>query len=98
MSARTEKRQQGGISKERLILALIVVAVVVALTALGLHMKGSLTLDNLLIELGLKEPAAVTISIDDIPEYSGEPYVVLKDNWPECVAEDLTLEPFANYS
>ena len=98
MSARTEKRRQGGISRERLILALIVVAVIVGLTALGLHRKGSLTLDNLLVELGLKEPAAVTISIDDIPEYSGEPYVILQDNQPGFDLEDLTLEPFENYS
>ena len=98
MSARTEKRRQGGISKERLILALIVVAVVVGLTALGLHRKGSLTLDNLLIELGLKEPAAVTININDIPEYSGEPYVVLQDNWPDFDAGDLTTEAFETYS
>ena len=98
MSARTEKRRQGGISRERLILALIVVAVIVGMTALGLHRKGSLTLDNLLVELGLKEPAAVTISIDDIPEYSGEPYVILQDNQPDFDLEDLTLEPFENYS
>ncbi|MDE6280700.1 MAG: DNA/RNA non-specific endonuclease, partial [Oscillospiraceae bacterium] len=98
MSARTEKRRQGGISKERLILALIVVAVVIGLTALGLHLNGSLTLDNLLVELGLKEPAAVTISIDDIPEYSGEPYVILQDNQPDFDLEDLTLEPFETYS
>lgn len=98
MSARTEKRQRGGISKQRLILALVVVAVGVALTALWLHFKGSLTLDNLLVELGLKEPAAVTVSIDDIPAYSGEPYVILQDNQPDFDLEDLTLEPFETYS
>ena len=98
MSTRTKKRKQSGISRERLILALIVVAVVIGLTALGLHRKGSLTLDNLLVELGLKEPAAVTISIDDIPEYSGEPYVILQDNQPDFDLEDLTLEPFETYS
>ena len=98
MSTRTEKHKQSGISRERLILALIVIAVVVGLTALGLHRKGSLTLDNLLVELGLKEPAAVTINIDDIPEYSGEPYVVLQDNWPDFDAGDLTTEAFETYS
>ncbi|MBD5118325.1 MAG: DNA/RNA non-specific endonuclease [Clostridiales bacterium] len=98
MSARTEKRRQGGISRERLTLALIAVAVIVGLTVLGLYLKGSLTLDNLLVELGFKEPAAVTISIDDIPAYSGEPYVILQDNQPDFALEDLTLEPFETYS
>ena len=98
MSTRTEKRQQGKITKERLILSLVLVAVIVGATVLGLYLKGSLTLDNLLVELGLKEPAAVTISIDDIPEYSGEPYVILQDNQPDFGLEDLTLEPFETYS
>lgn len=96
MSARTEKRQQGGISKERLILALIMVVMVVGITALGLHMNGSLTLDNLLVELGLKPPPVATMA--DIPEYSGEPYVILQDNQPDFGLEDLTLEPFETYS
>ena len=98
MSGRSGKRRQGGLDKNGLILALIAIVVVVGLTALGLYLNGSLTLDNLLVELGVKESAAVTINIDDIPEYSGEPYVVLQDNWPEFDAEDMTLEPFENYS
>lgn len=96
MSACTEKQRQGGISKERLILTLIVAAVVIGLTALSLHMNGSLTLDNLLVELGLKPPPAATMV--DIPEYSGEPYVILQDNQPDFGLEDLTLEPFETYS
>ena len=96
MSTRTEKRRQGGISKERLILALLIIVAVVGLTAFGLYRNGSLTLDNLLIELGLKPPAAVVM--EDIPEYSGEPYVILQDNQPNFDLEDLTLEPFELYS
>lgn len=95
MSATTRKRRQAG-SRERLILLLLVMAVVVGVTALGLYLNGSLTWDSLLIELGLKAPAAV--SIEDIPEYSGEPYVVLQDNWPGFDAEDLTFEPVETYS
>ena len=99
MSARPAgKRRQSRLDKNRLILALLVIIVGVGLTALWLHSKGALTLDNLLVELGLKEPAAVTVNIGDIPEYSGEPYVVLQDNWPDFDAEDLTTEPFENYS
>ncbi len=96
MSARTEKRRQAGPSRERLIMLLLVLAAVVAVTALSLHMSGSLTLDNLLVELGLKPPEAM--AVEDIPAYSGEPYVVLQDNRPNFELEDLTLEPFETYS
>ncbi len=95
MSAQAQKRRTG-LSRERLVLLLLVLVVVVAVTALSLHLNGSLTLDNLLIELGLKTPAAM--SVEDIPAYSGEPYVILDDNWPDFDAEDLTTEPFELYS
>ena len=95
MSARTQRRRTG-LSRERLVLLLLVLVVVVAVTAFSLHLNGSLTLDNLLVELGLKAPAAV--SVEDIPAYSGEPYVILNDNWPDFDAEDLTTEPFELYS
>lgn len=96
MSARTEKHQQVIPFKKRLILALVIIVAVVGVTALSLHLKGSLTLDNLLVELGLKPPAAVLL--ENVPEYSGEPYVVLRDNQPDFGLEDLTLEPFETYS
>lgn len=95
MSARTQRRRTG-LSRERLALLLLVLVVVVAVTALSLHLNGSLTLDNLLVELGLKAPAAV--SLEDIPAYSGEPYVILNDNWPDFDVEDLITEPFELYS
>ena len=90
MSARTGKRRQAGLSRERLIALLAVIVITVAVAAIGLYANGSLTLDNLLVELGLKPPAAVVM--DDIPDYSGQPYVVLEDNWPDFDAGDLTLE------
>ena len=95
MSAST-KRRRAGPRKERLILLLLVIAAAVAAAALSLHLNGTLTLDNLLVELGLKPPAAVLL--ENIPEYSGNPYVILNDNWPDFDAEDLTLEPFETYS
>ena len=95
MSARTDRRRTG-LSRERLIvLLLLALAVIVAVTAVHLHFSGSLTLDALLVELGLKPP---TVAVEDIPAYSGEPYVVLQDNQPDFGLEDLTLEPFENYS
>ena len=96
MSARTGKRRQAGLSRERLIALLAVIVITVAVAAIGLYVNGSLTLDNLLVELGLKPPAAVVM--DDIPDYSGQPYVVLEDNWPDFDAGDLTLEAFETYS
>lgn len=39
-----------------------------------------------------------TASIDDIPVYSGQPYVVLNDNQPNFELEDLTTEEFELYS
>lgn len=36
--------------------------------------------------------------LDQIPEYFGEPYVILQDNQPNFDLEDLTLEPFETYS
>lgn len=96
MSAQSEKRRQGRVTKERIILALILIAVVVGVTAFGLYRNGSLTLDNLLVELGLKPPAAIVL--EHVPEYAGDPYVVLQDNQPGFDFEDLTLEPFEIYS
>ena len=96
MSARTDRRRPAGTSRERFALLLLVFVAVVAVTALSLHLSGSLTIDNLLVELGLKPPAAV--SVEDIPAYSGEPYVILQDNQPDFDWEDLTLEPFETYS
>lgn len=76
MSARAERRPR--LTRERLIVILLIaLAVIVVATAAGLFFKGSLTLDNLLVELGLKEPP---ISMEEIPGYSGDPYVILNDN------------------
>ena len=96
MSARTGKRRQTGFSREKLIFLLVGIVLIVAAAALSLHLKGSLTLDNLLVELGLKPPAAVLL--ENVPEYSGEPYVVLQDNQPNFDLEELTIEPFETYS
>lgn len=69
---------------------------VVALHATVLYLKGELSVDQLLEDFGLKPPAAVLL--ENVPEYSGEPYVVLRDNQPDFGLEDLTLEPFETYS
>lgn len=95
MSARTDRRRTGPARERLIVLLLLALAAIVAVTAVRLHSSGSLTLDALLVELGLKPP---TVAVEDIPAYSGEPYVVLQDNQPDFGLEDLTLEPFENYS
>lgn len=44
------------------------------------------------------EQTPSTFSLDDIPAYSGDPYVILNDNQPDFDAEDLTTNSFEQYS
>ena len=37
-------------------------------------------------------------SLTDIPEYAGQPYVMVEDNQPDFALEDFTTEPFELYS
>lgn len=39
-----------------------------------------------------------TVTLEDIPAYSGSPYVVLQDNMPNFDQEDFTIQPFEQYS
>lgn len=38
------------------------------------------------------------VSLDEIPDFSGEPYVILNDNMPDFDVSDMTLDPFETYS
>lgn len=73
---------------------------VIALQAAELYTEGELTInhlvDRLLKNFELTPPAAV--SVENIPVYSGEPYVVLNNNLPGFDRAELTLEPFEHYS
>ena len=42
--------------------------------------------------------AGITASLDDIPDYSGSPYVAINDNQPSFTEEDYTTEAFEEYS
>ncbi|MEY8428378.1 DNA/RNA non-specific endonuclease [Lachnospiraceae bacterium 46-15] len=42
--------------------------------------------------------AAESVALSDIPEFSGEPYVVLNDNEPGFSEEDFTTESYEEYS
>lgn len=96
---KTEKRSKGRQSWGQAGLTAFVLLAVVVLAALGLYLNGDLTLENLLEQLGLRPPAqSASVTISCIPEYSGEPYVVLQDNWPDFDVGDLTTEAFETYS
>lgn len=41
---------------------------------------------------------AEVVALSDVPEFSGEPYVVINDNEPSFPAEDFTSEGFEEYS
>lgn len=41
---------------------------------------------------------AEVVALSDVPEFSGEPYVVINDNEPSFPAEDFTCEGFEEYS
>ena len=40
---------------------------------------------------------AETVDLSDVPEYSGEPYVVLNGNEPDFTAEEITEESYEEY-
>lgn len=43
-------------------------------------------------------PDSETMTLANIPDYSGEPYVVLNGNKPEFSSDDLTTNSYENYS
>jgi DNA-entry nuclease len=47
---------------------------------------------------GADSKTTSSFSLDDIPEFSGEPYVVLNDNEPEFTADDYSDESYETYS
>ena len=46
----------------------------------------------------LEQPRQLSQGLENIPEFSGEPYVVLNDNLPEFTEKDLTTESYEFYS
>ena len=44
------------------------------------------------------EATEVTLSLADIPEYSGEPYVTVNDNVPQFLETDLSTDSYEYYS
>ena len=98
MTQRGKRRNQSYKNRSRIGVTAVALLFVVALAGLELYMNGDLSLNNLLEQLGLKPPASATFTLSDIPEYSGEPYVVLQDNWPDFDAGDMSTEALETYS
>lgn len=46
----------------------------------------------------LKETKIESVSLDEIPEYEGEPYVMIDGNVPEFDEDDMTTQSFEKYS
>ena len=52
-------------------------------------------------ELGLTEPSSSqssSLSVSEVPKYSGEPYVVINENQPDFSEGDMTKDSFETYS
>lgn len=79
------------------ILSLICILLVLVLTFSGCG--GSLFNGDIFPENeGTKYPTQVIVSLDDIPEYSGNPYVAINDNQPSFTEDDYTTKAFEEYA
>ncbi|MBQ4645317.1 MAG: DNA/RNA non-specific endonuclease [Clostridia bacterium] len=79
------------------ILSLICILLVLALTFSGCG--GSLFNGDIFPENeGTKYPTQVIVSLDDIPEFSGSPYVAINDNQPSFTEDDYTTKAFEEYA
>ena len=85
-------------NKKVLSLICILLVVVIALGKFG----GSLFNGDVLPEFDdvvtESTKTNVTVSLDDIPEYSGSPYVAINDNQPSFTEADYTTEAFEEYA
>ena len=79
------------------ILSLICILLVLVLTFSGCG--GSLFNGDIFPENeGTKYPTQVIVSLDEIPEYSGNPYVAINDNQPSFTEDDYTTKAFEEYA
>ena len=45
-----------------------------------------------------EEQPAPSVTLEELPDFAGEPYVVLSDNQPDFAAEDFTTNSYESYS
>lgn len=72
---------------------LIIAIIAVALGLAGFFPNDTTTNSNQVSNLNVIET-----TLADIPEYNGNPYVVIDENMPTFTQEDYTEEPFEEYS
>lgn len=77
--------------KKKIVIGLIVVA----LTFITVEFKGEIT--NFIDEV-IPVSSARSYSLENIPEYSGEPYVIINENIPDFTENDLSKTSFEKYS
>ncbi len=81
--------------KKRISVISIILVLLLTLTACG----GSLFNGDAFPENeGTEFPAQVTVSLKDIPEYSGSPYITINDNQPSFTEDEYTTEAFEEYA
>lgn len=91
---KTYKKNKGSVTR-----LLSVTAVVALLIFVYLFQSGKLLNPDTYIDgLGDSSLSDQTISIDEIPEYSSEPYIEINGNVPGFSDEELTTESYERYS
>lgn len=72
---------------------LIIAIIAIALGLAGFFPNDTATSSNQVSNLNVIET-----TLSDIPEYNGNPYVIIDENMPAFTQEDYTEEPFEEYS
>ncbi|MBR5320745.1 MAG: DNA/RNA non-specific endonuclease [Clostridia bacterium] len=83
--------------KKRLSIISLILVLILSLTACG----GSLTNGDIFPEPEITTTESIentTVTLKDIPEYSGNPYIAINDNQPQFTSADYTTTAFEKYA
>lgn len=76
-----------------------IVAIMILLLIFGINNVGTNIFDDLISPFSTEATSIVSYSsLDDIPEYNGQPYIVINNNKPVFSDEELTTESYEYYS
>ena len=92
MGRKSNKRKKYERKLESIVISLLIVIILLLLE----HLEGYITKFINKI-FGIEEEPEISYNIGEIPEYSGEPYVVINDNKPNFSEEDYNRN-FEEYS
>ena len=73
----------------------IVILIIILISTIITMYKDNHELANNITEVGKQESIN---TVENIPEYSGEPYIVLNNNVPDFTEDDYTTTSFEKYS